>query len=65
MSHLIMLAPANYGSALAQLGKGRLSRLKFWFGGLEPGQGVLTGLNSSSEAWDFNTVIRSDGINRA
>jgi hypothetical protein len=28
MSHLIMLAPANYGSALAQLGKGRLSRMK-------------------------------------
>jgi len=27
MSHLIMLAPANFGSALAQLGKGRLSRI--------------------------------------
>ena len=26
-----MLAPANHGSALAQLGKGRLSRMKFFF----------------------------------
>ena len=31
MSHLIMLAPANFGSALAQLGKSRLSRIKTWF----------------------------------
>ena len=30
MSHLVMLAPANFGSALAQLGKGRLSRVKAW-----------------------------------
>jgi hypothetical protein len=56
MSHLIMLAPANYGSALAQLGKGRLSRMKFWFGGVEPGQGVLNWLElGSDEAWDLNT----------
>jgi hypothetical protein len=56
MSHLVMLAPANYGSALAQLGKGRLSRLKFWFGGVEPGQGVLDWLElGSAEAWDLNT----------
>src|SRR6185436_11614715 len=41
MSHLIMLAPANFGSALAQLGKGVLSRLKSWWNGVEPGQGVL------------------------
>lgn len=63
MSHLIMLAPANYGSALAQLGKGRLSRLKFWFGGVEPGQGVLDWLElGSAESWDLNTSwIRSDG----
>ena len=39
MSHLIMLAPANHGSALAQLGKGRVGRLKSWFEGVEPGQG--------------------------
>ena len=63
MSHLVMLAPANHGSALAQLGKGRLSRLKFWFGGVEPGQGVLDWLElGSAEAWDLNTAwISSDG----
>ena len=63
MSHLIMLAPANYGSALAVLGKGRLSRMKSWFGGVEPGQGVLDWLELGSEpAWDLNRAwIRSDG----
>ncbi len=63
MSHLIMLAPANYGSALAQLGKGRLSRLKFWFGGVEPGQGVLDWLELGSDpAWRLNSKwIASDG----
>lgn len=63
MSHLIMLAPANYGSALAQLGKGRLSRMKSWFGGVEPGQGVLDWLELGSEgAWDLNTDwINMDG----
>ena len=55
MSHLIMLAPANYGSALAQLGKGKLSRLASWFDGVEPGQGVLDWLElGSSEAWELN-----------
>lgn len=63
MSHLIMLAPANYGSALAQLGKARLSRLKSWFEGVEPGQGVLDWLElGSAEAWDLNLAwIMSDG----
>lgn len=63
MSHLIMLAPANFGSALAQLGKGRLSRLKSWFEGVEPGQGVLDWLElGSSEAWELNSRwITSDG----
>lgn len=63
MSHLIMLAPANHGSALAQLGKGRLSRIKAWFDGVEPGQGVLNWLElGSSEAWDLNKDwIKSDG----
>lgn len=63
MSHLIMLAPANYGSALAQLGKGRLSRMKSWFGGVEPGQGVLDWLELGSEgAWQLNTDwINMDG----
>ena len=55
MSHLIMLAPANFGSALAQLGKGRVSRLKSWFQGVEPGQGVLDWLElGSPESWDLN-----------
>jgi len=56
MSHLIMLAPANFGSALAQLGKGRLSRLKTWFQGVEPGTGVLDWLElGGGEAWELNT----------
>jgi hypothetical protein len=55
MSHLIMLAPANFGSALAQLGKGRLSRLRSWNSGVEPGQGVLDWLeHGSREAWELN-----------
>jgi hypothetical protein len=48
LSHLIMLAPANFGSALAQLGKTRISRLKSWFEGVEPGQGVLNWLELGS-----------------
>ena len=55
MSHLIMLAPANYGSALAILGKGKLSRLSSWWSGIEPGQGVLDWLALGSEpAWTLN-----------
>jgi len=41
LRHLIMLAPANHGSALAILGKGRIGRIQAWFEGVEPGQGVL------------------------
>ena len=48
MSHLIMLAPANFGSALAQLGKTRLAAIKAWFDGVEPGQGVLDWLELGS-----------------
>ncbi len=55
MSHLIMLAPANFGSALAVLGKGTLSRLSSWFSGVEPGRSVLDWLClGSSEAWKLN-----------
>jgi hypothetical protein len=55
MSHLIMLAPANFGSALAQLGKSRVGRIKAWFEGMEPGQGVLDWLElGSPEAWELN-----------
>lgn len=48
MSHLVMLAPANFGSALAQLGKSRLGAIKAWFNGIEPGQGVLDWLELGS-----------------
>lgn len=50
ISHLIMLAPTNFGSALAQLGKGRLEAIKAWFDGVEPGQGVLDWLELGSPA---------------
>lgn len=55
VSHLVMMAPANFGSALAQLGKSRLSRLKTWFQGVEPGTGVLDWLElGSPESWELN-----------
>ncbi len=55
MSHLIMLAPANFGSALAQLGKSRVSRIKSWIEDVEPGQGVLDWLElGSSPSWKLN-----------
>lgn len=55
LSHLIMLAPANHGSALAQLGKGRLSRMKFLTEGVEPGTGVLDWLElGSGQSWELN-----------
>lgn len=55
VSHLIMLAPANFGSALAILGKMRLSRIKSWIEGVEPGKGVLDWLElGSPESWDLN-----------
>ena len=57
MSHLVMLAPANFGSALAQLGKSRIGRLKSWFEGVEPGTGVLEWLElGSPEAWELNNA---------
>lgn len=56
ISHLIMLAPANFGSALAQLGKSRLCRIKTFFEGVEPGTGVLDWLElGSPSAWELNT----------
>ena len=48
LSHLIMLAPANFGSALAQLGKSTLVRLKSWFAGVDPGQRILDWLELGS-----------------
>ncbi|WP_299810393.1 alpha/beta hydrolase [uncultured Shewanella sp.] len=49
MTHLIMLAPANHGSALAQLGKSRVGRIKSFFAGVEPGQGILDWLELGSD----------------
>jgi len=55
MSHLLMMAPANHGSALAQLGKGKLSRIKAWMEQIEPGQKVLDWLElGSDQAWKLN-----------
>lgn len=55
LTHLVMLAPANHGSALAMLGKARVGRIQAWFNGIEPGVGVLTWLElGSSEAWNLN-----------
>ena len=52
---LVMLAPANHGSALAQLGKGKLARMKFFAGGVEPGVGVLDWLElGSDQSWHLN-----------
>ena len=63
ISHLIMLAPANHGSALAQLGKGKLSRIKSYFEGVEPGRRVLDWLELGSDAsWALNDAwIGHDG----
>lgn len=55
LSHLVMLAPANHGSALAQLGKGRLSRIKAFVESVEPGKRVLDWLElGSEEQWNLN-----------
>jgi hypothetical protein len=55
LGHLVMLAPANHGSALAQLGKGKLARMKFFVGGVQPGVGVLNWLELGSEqGWQLN-----------
>lgn len=55
LGHLVMLAPGNHGSSLAQLGKGRIARMKFFQYGLEPGTGVLDWLELGSEqGWTLN-----------
>ena len=55
LKHLVMLAPANHGSALAVLGKERVGRMKSWFSGVEPGQRVLDWLSLGSEGqWILN-----------
>lgn len=55
LTHLVMLAPATHGSALAQLGKSRISRLKHWTDGVEPGVRILDWLElGSEEQWELN-----------
>ena len=55
MRHLIMLAPANHGSALAILGTQRVGRLKSATNGIEPGDGILKWLElGSDEARELN-----------
>ncbi len=55
LTHLMMLAPANFGSALAQLGKGVLGKLRAWWDGVEPGQRILDWLElGSSESLSLN-----------
>lgn len=49
MRQLIMLAPANHGSALAILGSERVGRIKSIFNGIEPGDGILKWLELGSE----------------
>ncbi|HVI55312.1 MAG TPA: phospholipase [Luteibacter sp.] len=48
LGHLVMLAPAHFGSALAKLGKSVVGRLKAWFDGVEPGQRILDWLELGS-----------------
>lgn len=65
LSHLVMLAPANFGSALAALGKGRLSRIKAWIeAGVEPGRRVLDWLElGSPESFELGAAwIRGEGV---
>lgn len=58
LRHLVMLAPANHGSALALIGKSRIGRIKSWFGGVEPGQGVLDWLCLGSDgAWQLKSAF--------
>lgn len=55
LTHLVMLAPANHGSALAALGKERVGRIKSWMQGVEPGQRVLEWLCLGSDGqWNLN-----------
>jgi hypothetical protein len=62
MTHLIMLAPANFGSALAVLGQRTVGRLKAWMSGIEPGQRVLDWLQlGSRENLELNRSTLAQG----
>ncbi len=55
LTHLVMLAPANHGSALAILGKAKVGRIKAWWNDTEPGVGVLNWLQLGSQGqWNLN-----------
>ncbi|CAM5273423.1 phospholipase [Rhodanobacter lindaniclasticus] len=63
LTHLVMLAPANFGSALAQLGKGVLGKLKAWWHGVEPGQRLLDWMSlgsTASLALNLDTIHGTD-----
>ncbi len=56
MSHVVHLAAAHYGSALAQLGKSTLGHIKSFAQGIEPGVGILDWLElGSRESLALNT----------
>ena len=56
LKHLVMLAPANHGSALAVLGKERVGRIKSWFSGVEPRttRARLAVSGQRGTRWDLN-----------
>ncbi|RDI97119.1 phospholipase [Dyella solisilvae] len=55
LTHLMMLAPANFGSALAALGKSVLGRLHASADGVEPGRRILDWLElGSAESLSLN-----------
>jgi hypothetical protein len=62
LTHLIMLAPPNNGSALAQLGKSKLSRMRAWLDAAEPGEKILDWLELGSlQTWNLNLEWISKG----
>ncbi|WP_266158751.1 phospholipase [Dyella silvatica] len=55
LTHLVMLAPANFGSALAQIGKHMLGQIKAFWNGVEPGRRILDWLElGSAESLSLN-----------
>jgi len=66
ISHAVMLAPANHGSALAVLGKKRVGRIRAFFNGVEPGTRVLNWLELGSQGqWDLNAATTTYRIPEA
>jgi hypothetical protein len=50
LTHLVMLAPANFGSALARLGSEVLGELKAWWHAIQPGRQLLEWMELGSAA---------------